>query len=272
MNRSRFGLPCVAFKRSMGRYGLPLLVSSVYFFLYVPLAVLVVFSFNNNSYGFRWVGFTTRWYAKLWHTAAIWDALYTSIIVATSAVGLSLIFSALFIFFGSRTFVRRMMGLFYLNLAIPEIVLAVGLMSLFYFFSIPFSLMTLIAAHTVLGLGYVVPIINDRFKELDKRYVEASLDLGATQWQTFRTIILPLLYPAMFSGALLVFIISFDDFVLSFFCAGGSTQTLPMYIFAMIRSGASPIVSALSTVLLIASSFLVSLFLSLRIKKAGMFR
>ena len=165
-----------------------------------------------------------------------------------------------------------MLMLFYINLAIPEIVLAVGLMSFFYFFSVPLGMTTLIAAHTVLGLGYVAPIIYDRYAELDKRYVEASQDLGATQWQTFRLIVLPLLFPALVSSALLVFILSFDDFVLSFFCAGGSTQTLPMYIFSVLRIGVSPTVSALSAVMLVASSILVLLFLSVQARRSGMMR
>ncbi len=251
---------------------LPLIVSAVYFFLYVPLAILMIFSFNANKFGYTWQGFTTLWYFKLFHSTEIWDAMYTSLLVGCSAVVLSLVFGTLFVFFASRFFVNVTMRSFYMNLAIPEIVLAVGLMSLFYFFEIPLGTTTLIAAHTVLGLGYVVPIISDRYKEIDKKYLEASLDLGATQWQSFRRVILPLLYPALTGAGLLVFIISFDDFVLSFFCAGGSTQTLPMYIFEMIRIGASPVVSALSTVLLIVSSLFVFLFISLRIKKTEIFR
>jgi spermidine/putrescine transport system permease protein len=131
------------------------------------------------------------------------------------------------------------------------------------------SITTLIAAHTVLGLGYVVPLIYGRYIELDKKYIEASLDLGATPWQTFRFIILPLLSPALCAGGLLVFIISFDDFVLSFFCAGGTTQTLPMYIFSLIRTESSPVVSALSTLLLVASSLIVFIFLSLQRRRVG---
>lgn len=254
------------------KYVLPLVVALLYLFLYVPLLVLIVFSFNKNALRFNWVGFTTEWYEILWHTPDIWNALYTSFIVATSAVFLSLSMSALCIFFGTRGYVVRMLALSYVNLAIPEIVLAVGLMSFFYFFKVQLGLTTLIAAHTVLGLGYVIPIIYDRYNELDQRYVEASLDLGASPWQTFRLIVLPLLYPSLFASALLVFIISFDDFLLSFFCAGGDTQTLPMYIFALIRTGASPEVSALSTLLLTASSLAVFVFLSLQVKRSRVFR
>jgi spermidine/putrescine transport system permease protein len=251
-----------------GRYILPLFVAQLYMFLYVPLFVLIIFSFNDNRLGFDWVGFTTKWYSLVWKNTEIWHALYNSLIVASSSVLLCLSMSALFIFYGSRSFVKKTLILFYGNLAIPEIVLAVGLMSLFYFISVPLSLSTLIAAHTVLGLGYVVPIVHDRYAELDQRYMEASMDLGATTWQTFRRVVLPLLFPALLTSGLLVFIISFDDFVLSFFCSGGATVTLPMYIFAKIRSGGSPLVSALSTMLLMLSSVVVLLFLSLQARRS----
>ncbi len=259
-------------KMRWGDYLFPLFMSLLYLFLYIPLIILIIFSFNDNRMQFNWVGFTTRWYQSLWYNSEIWHALYNSLIVACSAVFLSLSMSALFIFFGKRSVVQRMLSLFYLNLAIPEIVLAVGLMSLFYFFSIALSLTTLIAAHTVLGLGYVVPIMYDRYAELDRRYVEASMDLGATQWQTFRRVVLPLLLPAISSSALLVFIVSFEDFSLSFFCSGGSTVTLPLYIFARIRSGSSPVVSALSAVLLLLSSLVVLLFLFPQFRKRGRMR
>ncbi len=250
--------------RGWGDYLFPLFAGSFYLFFYTPLIILIVFSFNDNLLKYEWGGFTTKWYASLWGNTEIWHALQNSLIVACSAVVLCLAMSTLFIFYGSKSFVRRTISLFYINLSVPEIVLAVGLISLFYFFSVPLSLTTLIAAHTVLGLGYVVPIVHDRYIELDKRYVEASMDLGATSWQTFYRVVLPLLFPALLTSALLVFIISFEDFSLSFFCSGGSTVTLPLYIFAKIRSGASPVVSALSTFLLLLSSIVVLLFLSLQ--------
>lgn len=252
------------------RYIFPLFVALLYLFLYVPLTILAIFSFNANKLQFDWVGFTTQWYTTLWHTSEVWYALQTSLIVAGASVALCLSMSSLFVFFGNRKIVRSMLLLFYGNLAIPEIVLAVGLMSMFYFSYVPLSITTLIAAHTVLGLGYVVPIVYDRYQELDKRYVEASMDLGATAWQTFYRVILPLLAPSLLVSALLVFIISFDDFVLSFFCASGSTQTLPMYIFALIRSGSSPIVGALSTVLLLVSGLVVLIMFALPGKNKGL--
>jgi spermidine/putrescine transport system permease protein len=252
-------------------YIVPLLVILVYLFLYIPIVTLIVFSFNRDELSFHWVGFTTQWYSMLFTTPEVWDALKNSLIIAGCSVALSITMGSFFVFFIARTYFRNLIMLFYANLAIPEIVLAVGLLSFFYFMAIPLGMTTLITCHTLIGLGYVVPIIYSRFIEIDKRIVEASLDLGATQIQTFFFVVLPLLFPALFASALLVFIISFDDFILSFFCAGASTQTLPLYIFAMIRAGASPIVSALSTILLVVSSILVLLFSSLHIKKTDLF-
>ena len=121
----------------LSRYVFPFFVALLYLFLYIPLVVLTIFSFNANRFRFDWVGFTTKWYVSLWYSSEVWHALKNSLIVATFSVFLCLSMSVLFVFFGRRTYVRRMLVLFYGNLALPEIVLAVGLMCLFYFFSIP---------------------------------------------------------------------------------------------------------------------------------------
>lgn len=245
---------------------LPLCVLVVYFFLYIPIAVLILFSFNKSPVPYRWDGFSLYWYTELFRSVEIWQALKNSLIVAGSAVCLSLIMSVLLVFYGTR-WLRTWLVLFYGSLAAPEIVVAVGLLSLFSLCPVPFGLTTLIAGHTLIGLGYVVPIIYARFAELEYHLTEAALDLGATQSQIFFTIIVPLLKPALFASALLVFIISFDDFIIAFFCSGEATQTLPLYIFSVIRSGATPVVNALSTLLLCISSVIVVLFASLKVRK-----
>lgn len=252
---------------SCARYAYPLFVSLIYFFLYVPIILLVIFSFNKDPFACSWQGFTFHWYELLWEDSEVWDALKNSLIVAGSAVVLSISMGTLLVFYGKRRYLNRFMGFFYASLAVPEIVLAVGLLSFFYFFSIYLGLPTLIATHTLIGLGYVVPILYTRYSEIDRRIIEASYDLGATREQTFVRIVLPLLSPAILTGSLLVFIISFDDFLLSFFCSGTTAQTLPIYIFALIRSGTSPMVNALSTMLLTVSSLLMTLFFCLRLKK-----
>ncbi len=230
------------------------------------MVIIVVFSFNNAAFPYQWVGFSLRWYQELFQSHEILEAFKNSLIVACSASLLSLTLGALFIFFSSHNKLRNTIPLFFGSILIPEIVVAVGLLSLFTLFSIPLGLTTLIASHTILGLGYVIPILSIRFAEIDNSIIEASLDLGASIMQTFFKIILPLLMPALIASGLLVFIISFDDFLISFFCAGTDAQTLPLYIFAMIRTGVSPTINALSTLLLLLSSLFVLIFGSLKTK------
>lgn len=266
--------PVVGSERSVGwrpkseayiKIGNLILVAATYLFLYVPLIVLLVFSFNEEAFPSPWKGFTWKWYVELFNTALLWDSFCNSLIVATSSTLISLTMGVFLIFYaaqGGR--IGKFLNLFYGNVVVPETVLAVGLLSFFTLVSIPLGLTTLILAHTVLGLGLVIPICYARFLELDHRLTEASFVLGATPFQTFIKITLPLLRPALLSTGLLIFIISFDDFVLSYFCAGSTSQTLSLYILSMLRSGISPIVNALTAVLLVLSSILVVIFFSLK--------
>jgi spermidine/putrescine transport system permease protein len=235
-----------------------------YIFLYVPLVVLAIFSFNAAIFPSPWTGFTWKWYRELYYSTYLWDAFYNSLVIAFIAMSLSLLMAITLIFYAAQKGrVNKIISLFYVNLFVPEIVLAVGLLALFKFLNVSLGLISLIVAHTTLGIGYAVPLIYSRFLELDYRLTEASLDLGASYGQTFRRIILPLLMPSIIAAGLLIFVLSFDDFVLSYFCAGSSTQTLSLYILSMLRSGISPVVNALSTLLLLLSSILVLLFCSL---------
>lgn len=253
--------------RVMGMSLWPLMVGLFYLFLYLPMLILVFFSFNSDPYVFYWKSFTTKWYFKLFKSIEVWDALKNSIIVALTSTALSTLMGAVFVCYAGRRVVGQLQPLFYAILAMPEIVLAVSMLSFFSFTAVPLGFTTLIAGHTLLGLGYVVPIVSMQFIELDRRTIEAAYDLGATPSQVVRTIIIPLLRPALIAGGLLSFIISLDDFVFSFFCAGGSEQTLPMYIFAMIKAGASPVIAALSSIMLLFSSVLVLLFFALHLRK-----
>jgi len=241
--------------------GTIVIVTAIYLFLYVPLAVLLVFSFNTEGFPSPWEGFTLKWYRELFQATHLWASFLNSFVVAVSSTAISLTMGIFLIFYaaqGGR--IGRFLVLFYGNLVIPETVLAVGLLGFFTLISIPLGLITLVLAHTVLGLGFVIPIIYARFLELDDRMTEASLVLGATPVQTFFKVTLPLMRPSLLVAGLLVFIISFDDFVLSYFCAGSTSQTLSLYILSMLRSGISPIVNALSAVLLLFSALLVFLF------------
>lgn len=252
-------------KSSLAKISSLLSIAAVYLFLYVPLIVLLVFSFNTASFPSPWQGFTWNWYIELFQTEQLWQAFLNSLIVALSSTFLSLLMGIFLIFYCSQEKrIRTFLMLFYGNLIIPETVLAIGLLGLFTLIKVSLGLGTLIVAHTVLALGFVIPIIYARFLELDGRMTEASLVLGATPIQTFLRVILPLLRPSLIATGLLVFILSFDDFILSYFCAGSNSQTLSLYILSMLRSGISPIVNALSAILLTLSSFLAFLFFSIK--------
>ncbi|MCA9770566.1 ABC transporter permease [Candidatus Dependentiae bacterium] len=257
-------------KKKFGSYVLPLACILTYAFLYTPIIILIIFSFNYSQSPFIWKGFSLRWYTKLFQSVEIVNALKNSFIVALSAMILSIILGTLFIFYSARSFLGHTITLFYASLATPDIVLAVSLLSIFSFLFVPLGLITLIVSHTLIGLGYVIPIIKARFEELDTRFTEASLDLGATETQTLVKVIIPQLSPALIAAGLLVFILSLDDFIIAFFCSGGATQTLPMFIYSMIRAGSTPVVSALSTLLLGISGVIVLILSLLQTKKTGM--
>lgn len=251
-------------RKTWGFLGITATVLATYLFLYIPLIVLLVFSFNTEGFPSPWKGFTLKWYYELFQSTHLWASFLNSLIVAICATTISLTMGIFLIFYaaqGGR--IGKFLKLFYGNLVIPETVLAVSLLGFFTLLAIPLGLGTLVLAHTVLGLGFVVPIIYARFLELDYRMTEASLVLGATPIQTFFKVTLPLLGPALITTGLLVFVISFDDFILSYFCAGSTSQTLSLYILSMLRSGISPTVNALAAVLLVLSSLLTILFFTI---------
>jgi len=243
-------------------------VVMVYAFLYIPIIIFFIFSFNNAPFPAPWVGFTLHWYRALVYETDIWVAVGNSLMVAMSAVLLSSCMSIFLVFYAvSRSSkIKGLAAYFYGNLIVPEIVFAVGFLGLLTMLKVPLGFITLVIAHTVLGLGYMVPILYSRYCELDYRLLEAAQDLGATQLQAFFTVTHPLLKPSLLGAALLVFIISFDDFVLAYFCSGTTFQTLPLYILSMLRVGVSPIVNAFSTLLLVLSGILVIIYSSLTIR------
>ena len=252
-------------KINLSKYILINFVSLTYLFLYIPMIVLIIFSFNNSTSTFKWNGFTLSWYQELFNSSQIWSVLENSLIIALVSVFLCLAISLLAIWcLMNKKY--KLFNYFSLIVLIPEIAIAVALLTIFTFFNVPLGLNTLIVGHTLLGLGFSFPIIYNAFQDINKLLIEASLDLGASIRQTFFYVIMPILFPAFFSAALLVFILSIDDFLISFFCAGPESQTLSLYIFAMIRGGLSPVINALSTIILIFSSACVLLYSFFNIK------
>ncbi len=238
-----------------------------YLFLYAPIVVLVTYSFNSKGFPSKWDHFTLKWYYELFRDSDIWRSFFISLSIATLSTFSSILMAVSLVFYhfiGGR--VGKGMPLFYANLVFPETVLGISLMSYFVLLRIPLGLQTLIVSHTILGLGFVIPVMYMRYRQLDPRIVEASLILGATKPQTFFRIILPLLRPTIIASGLMIFILSFDDFALSYFCAGTHIQTLSLHLLSMIRVGIQPTMNALSSILLILTSFLVVIFFSPRVR------
>ncbi len=231
-------------------------------FLYLPLGVIVAYAFNRNRVVTIWQGFSTRWFAEVWHRDDIRSAISKSLQVAVIAMVLSVIL-ALGAALGLVAMSRRRQGaalvLIGSPLVIPEIISAVATLSFFVLFKIDLGKSTLIAAHTAFCVPFAFLPMRARLADLDSRVFEAAVDLGARHWQVIRRITLPLLGPGVVSGALLAFIISLDDYLISSFVAGPGNDTLPVFIFGMIRNGISPAVNALSTMLLLVSVVVLTL-------------
>lgn len=234
----------------------------IFLFMYLPILVLTVYSFNASPYSASWQGFTLKWYLMLFQDTRILTALQNSLIVAVCAVGISAILGTLmavglgrYRFFG-KTIYR---GIAYLPIIIPDIAIAVATLVFLATFAIPLSLWTIIAAHVVFGLAYVGVVVASRLANLDPNLEEAALDLGATPFQAFIKVLLPQLMPGIVAGCLLAFVLSLDDFLISSFTAGSGINTLPMEIFSRIRTGVKPDINALSVILMLISGFVAFL-------------
>ncbi len=255
----------VQVNRSFFRFLSPLFVSLAYLFLYIPIVILVVFSFNDSSVSIKWTGFSLRWYIKLINSPEILDALKVSLIVAFSSTLISVSLGTLFVVSSKWWKSKFLNNLFYINIILPDIILGVGALSIFTFFHIPLGYGSLIVGHSIIGLGFVIPIVRARFIELDPVLTEASLDLGATYIQTFLKVIFPLLMPSLVAASLLVFTLSLDDFLIAFFCSSSTVQTLSVYVYSLIKTWVDPTINAVSTCLLLASSILVLLLCSFKV-------
>ncbi|MCK4517576.1 ABC transporter permease [Candidatus Babeliales bacterium] len=251
--------------RPITKFFQPVLIIATYLFLYLPILVIALFSFNESRVSAQWTGFSLRWYAKLFHSPEILDALFVSLVVALFSMILSLILGTGFVV-ASR--VRKSLlsyVLFYPNIVLPDIALAIGVLSMFAWMRIPLGYGSLIAGHTLIGLGFVIPIIRARFVELDPFLTEASADLGATTWQTFYKVLGPLLRPSLVACALIVFTLSLDDFLIAFFCASPKVQTLSIYIYSQLRETVDPSINAISVLLLALSSIAALILCGLKV-------
>lgn len=234
----------------------------VYLALYIPIAVLVVFSFNDGRTGYRWGGFTWRWYESLFNNDAMMKALWNSLWLAVSAATLSTLIGALtalalhrYRFRGKRA----LKGMLFVVMMSPEIVLAISLLSLFLLLGIQLGYFSLLLAHVTFCLPFVVITVMARLSGFDERLPEAARDLGASDFTMTRTVLLPVIMPALMAGWLLGFTLSLDDVVVSTFVSGPGYEILPLRIYSMVRVGLKPEVNALGTMLLVFSLLMLVL-------------
>lgn len=227
---------------------------AVLILLYLPIVMLAVNSFNESRFGGVWTGFSFKWYARLLEEKQLWIALKNSLIVALSSTIASTFLGtcAAFALHGYRSSLQKIhYFLVYTPLVIPDILIGISLLLLFFALNVPLGLLTITIAHTTFCMSYVAMVMLSKLQNFDFSVVEAAQDLGASRWTVIRRILLPLLAPAIISGALLAFILSIDDFVITFFLAGEGTITLPLYIYSKVKFGSTPIINALSTLILV---------------------
>jgi spermidine/putrescine transport system permease protein len=225
---------------------------AAYAFLYVPLAIVVLFSFNDSKLNAEWVGFTLAWYRALYADEAMLGAARNSLFIAVTASIFATILGTMAGIAMHRYKPKLLPFMVLTPVAMPEILLGVSL--LVFFISVfgeqSLSLATVIVAHITFCIGFVAIIVRARLAGMDESIFEAARDLGATPWQTFRLVTLPLIMPGVIAGALMSFTLSIDDFVITFFTTGVGVSTLPLQIYTMIKVAVTPEVNAVSTLLM----------------------
>ncbi len=253
-----------ATRRSLG-----VVLALVFAFLYIPIGVLIALSFNEGGLPTVWSGFSLKWYGSLASNGQILSAALNTLIVALVSTAIA---TALGTLLAIGVEIRRRKGraleaLIFAPMIIPDIVLAIALLSFFSMLNVTMGLHTIVLAHVVFNIAFVCAVVRARLKSFDWSVVEASTDLGATALTTFRRITLPMIAPAVIAGALLAFTLSVDEFIIAFFTAGAgrASTTLPMQIYAMIRFGVTPELNALATLVIAVS--VTALALSQRINR-----
>lgn len=267
-------------RRLLGGYSLAFFV-----FLYLPIGLIVAYSFNSNPINMMiWDGFSLDWYRSLFglstslsenalyveSTDQLLAALRTSLVVALTTTAISTVIGTLTALAVARYRFRLQKFyrvLLFMPMLMPDIVLGIALLIFFVGVGLPLGKVSIIIGHCTFLISYVFLIVSARLAGMDTRLEEASADLGASPWTTFRRVTLPQILPGVVGGALLAFIISMDDLVITYFIAGVDSTTLPVFIYGMIRRGIKPEINAIATLLLIASLLIAALGLYLRGRK-----
>lgn len=223
---------------------------AAYLFLYAPLVIVVAYSFNDSRLNAEWVGFTLYWYQKLIHNEKMLRAAANSLLIGVTASAVSTVLGTMAGYAMYRFRMRLLPILIVAPIAIPEILMGVSLLIFFVLLNISLGLISIILAHIAFCIGFVAIVVRSRLAGMDESLTEAARDLGATPWQAFRLVTLPLIMPGVVAGALMAFTLSIDDFVITFFTAGVGSTTLPLQIYTMVKIAVTPEVNAISTLLM----------------------
>lgn len=250
------------------------MVAITFALLYAPILALIAFSFNDSRRNITWQGFTFKYYGVAWRDASLMEAMGNSLtiafvctIVATVLGTMTALFLARFRFPGKAAYE----GFVALPIVVPEICMGVAMLVFFARLDWPtdwpwpFNLSSITIAHIAFAFPFVAVVVRARLAGFNRELEEASRDLGASEWQTFRNVMLPFLMPGIIAGALLAFTLSLDDFVITFFTSGPNTVTFPVKVYSMVRRGVSPDVNAASTVLIVIT--VIATFLALRLQR-----
>jgi spermidine/putrescine transport system permease protein len=226
----------------------------VFAFLYLPIVVLVVLSFNRSGGPGSWGGFTTHWYSEMLENRELVDSFRNTLVVGLAVTAISTVLGTLLAIGLARTVRSAVLdSVLFLPAVVPDIVLAIGLLSFFTLAGVSLGLHTIIAAHVVFDMIFVAAIVRTRLSYFDRSIEEAAQDLGANRVATFFRVLLPLIMPGIAAGALVAFTLSFDEFIIAFFNSGPTSATFPIKVYARIRFGLTPVVNAVATVLLAVS-------------------
>ena len=226
-------------------------LSAIYLFFYIPIIILIVYSFNNAQYSLLWHGFSLRWYQELFSDSDLWIAVMHSLVLGVTAATLAMGIGGLIAItlYRYQFFGRRLLyGLIFILILSPDIVMGISLLILFSLLQVTLGFWSLLLAHITFCIPFVVVTVYSRIVSFDEFIFEAAKDLGATDTVILTRIILPLLWPALAAGWLLSFTLSIDDVIISYFIAGPDFEILPLKIYSMVRLGVKPEINALCTV------------------------
>lgn len=260
----------VASKRKLNNIWKNSYIALVFLFLYLPIFVVILFSFNSSKMNIVFQHFTFKWYGTFFRNRSLMHALENTLVVSIASTVLSTVIGTIgavglnrYNFKGKKIIDK----LLYIPIVIPEVVLGIALLSIYSILNVPLGLTSIILSHVTFSIPFVVITVRARLSGFDKSLEEACMDLGANRMLTFRKVTLPIIMPGVLSGAMLAFSLSLDDVVISFFTCGPKSTTLPLKIFSMVKTGVTPEVDALSAVIMLITIIIISINTGIQVKK-----